>query len=142
MLYRDYSVVTDVKVINDQFGSLSPFNLEKDIKNISESELTNISKNIANELRIGPHGNTYTSNYKSKIYIKIGYVKIRCEDKARNNGKSGGYRCIVLVDESINYGFLLHIYRHSHGENSDITKSAKNQLKILVEEYAKCKKVN
>lgn len=47
MLYRDYSVVTDVKVINDQFGSLSPFNLEKDIKNISESELTNISKNIA-----------------------------------------------------------------------------------------------
>lgn len=47
--------------------------------------------------------------------------KIRVLDVARDAGKSNGYRCIVLVDYVNNAVFLLHLYRHGHGESDNIT---------------------
>ena len=138
----DYNVVNDAQTIDEQFGSLSPFNLKKDIKEISDEQLTEIAENIANELKYGPHGDTYNITYKSTENNKVNYSKIRCEDNARKKGKSSGYRCIVLVDNESYYGFILHIYRHSHGEDKNISKRDKNALKKLVETYVKEKKKN
>ena len=49
--------------------------------------------------------------------------------------KSNGYRCIVLVDYVHSSAFLLHIYRHAHGEAENISRSDRNQLDGLVDEY-------
>ena len=55
----------------------------------------------------------------------------------RDAGKSNGYRCIMLVDTLNRHAFLLHIYRHGHGEDKNIDKKSENQLKKLVDEYSK-----
>ena len=62
-------------------------------------------------------------------------AKIRVVDVRREAGKSKGYRCIVLVDYVHSGAFLLHIYRHAHGEEENISRSDRNQLDKLVDEY-------
>ncbi len=136
----DYNVVNDADTIDGQFGSLSPFNLKKDIKDISDIQLKDIADDVANDLKYGPHGDTYNILYTSKENSQINFSKVRCEDHERKRGKSNGYRCIVLVDNESHYGFILHIYRHGHGENKNISTSDKNALKKLVETYVKDKK--
>ena len=41
----------------------------------------------------------------------------------------------VLVDYVHSSAFLLHIYRHAHGEAENISRSDRNQLDGLVDEY-------
>ncbi|MDE6504881.1 MAG: type II toxin-antitoxin system RelE/ParE family toxin [Clostridia bacterium] len=130
-----YSIVCDTEVIDEQFHDLSPFNLKNDVKNINENQLTDIAENIANELVYGPHGKTNVVLYESKVNFKVNYSKIRCADRLKKKGKSDGFRCIVLVDNVIHYGFILHIYPKNETEN--ITKKEENGLKILVETYVK-----
>ena len=130
-----YSIVCDAEIIDEQFHGLSPFNLKNDVKNINEAQLNHIAENIANELVYGPHGKTNVVIYKSKVSFKVNYSKIRCEDNVKKKGKSGGFRCIVLVDNIIHYGIILHIY--SHSETDDISKKEENCLKKLVEAYVK-----
>ena len=36
--------------------------------------------------------------------------------------------------------YLLHIYRHGHGEDRDISRTAENQLKNMVDEYSQALK--
>ena len=45
---------------------------------------------------------------------------------------------MVLVDNKLHIGYLLHIYRHSGGEDN-ISKKDKNKLEKLVEHYAQDK---
>ena len=66
---------------------------------------------------------------------KAAWVKIRIEDVQRDAGKSNGYRCIVLVDMMNRHAFLLHLYRHSHGERDNISSREENKLKKLVNDY-------
>ena len=117
--------------------ALSPFNLIKDLKNIQEDELNNILTEIGNELHYSVNNPpTVAPLYWSKER-RASYSKIRVMDVSRTAGKSNGYRCIVLVDTKIKSAFVLHIYRHGHGEDKNISKHEKNKLRILVDEYVK-----
>ena len=134
----EYSVIYDAPSIDECFGSLSPYNLSKDTKEISEQELESIAKNVTDELRYGPRFPGYVNIYICKKDKDINYSKVRCGDKTRKKGKSGGYRCVVFVDNKLHIGYLLHIYRHSGGEDN-ISKKDKNKLEKLVEHYAQDK---
>lgn len=130
-----YKIVIDADVIDEQFGNYSPYNLKRDLKNISEKEITYIANEIGDEIYRGPERPAYAVIYKSTVNRNINFSKIRCEDKKRNKGKSGGYRCIVLIDEINRLGYILHIYSHSNFD--DITTNEKNKLRVLIEEYVK-----
>ena len=56
-------------------------------------------------------------------------------DVARLSGKSHGYRCIALFDTDKKFVFLLHVYRHGHGEDQNISKKERNMLRNLVDQY-------
>lgn len=113
----------------------TPFNLAKDLKKLDKTTIESIAEEIANELQ-------YEISHPPVISIlhwgkkrQAASAKIRVVDVARDAGKSSGYRCIVLIDCINNAVFLLHLYRHSHGEDENISKKAQNQLKKLVDEY-------
>lgn len=113
----------------------SPFNLKRDIKDLSESTLNELQENIANELKYDQDHPPVCSPVYWHSSRKAMYVKIRTVDSERNAGKSGGYRSIVLVDTERHYAFVLHIYRHSHGEDDNISKRDQNTLRRLVDAY-------
>ncbi len=129
-----YTVYYDPDVIDEEFDK-SPFSLRKDIRHINEDEINSIVEEIANELYIGIDRppNTILKYINKKR--SVAYVKIKVLDIKRGAGKSNGYRCIVLVDIDNNRAFLLHLYRHGHGEDRNISKKEENELKKLVEEY-------
>ena len=113
----------------------SPYNLRRDLKGISESELCRIAQEIGDELRNGAFDRPSAAWLYWGGQRKAAYAKIRVVDVSRSKGKSSGYRCIVLVDFVNNSAYMLHLYRHGHGENDNITKSDSNKLKGLVDEY-------
>ena len=121
----------------DHLKQYSPFNLRKDIKEagMSFDELEEISKHIGDELYYGIHRPpTLVRLFENG---KAACVKVKTVDVKRDSGKSNGYRCILLVDQVNFRAFLLHIYRHGHGEDKNISKTENNQLKKLVEKYTK-----
>ena len=94
-----------------------------------------IAEELGNEIHAGiERPPTTTALYWGKGR-KATYAKIRVLDVVRDAGKSNGYRCIVLVDYVNNAAFLLHLYRHEHGEKDNISRSDKNTLRKLVDEY-------
>ena len=115
--------------------SLSPYNLKRDIKTIDRTELDRIAEEIGNEVRNGINRPPATTALYWAINRKAAYEKIRVLDVARDAGKSNGYRCIVLVDYVNNAVFLLHLYRHGHGESDNISRKDQNTLRSLVDEY-------
>lgn len=115
--------------------SLSPYNLKKDIKAIDKAELDRIAEEIGNEVHNGIERPPVTTALYWAINRKAAYAKIRVLDVVRDAGKSNGYRCIVLVDYINNAAFLLHLYRHGHGESDNISLKDRNTLKSLVDEY-------
>lgn len=130
-----FRVYHDPDTINKHFSELSPFNLKQDLKGISKDTISNISEEIANELY---NGINRPPNIIPLYWGKnrdAACAKIRAIDVARDAGKSHGYRCITLVDMVHKSAFLLHIYRHGHGENENISKRDKNALKRLVNKY-------
>jgi len=120
----------------EEIHNLSPFSLRKDLKELSDAVIYDIGEEIANELLLGINRPPNAILGHLSARKNAAWVKIKTMDIERDAGKSNGYRCIVLVDTVNHYAFLLHIYRHSHGEDLNISKKEKNQLKKLVEEYA------
>lgn len=121
----------------EELNTLSPFNLKKDLKEISAETILYISEEIAHELL---NGLNRPPNVIAKYWGKRNaavWVKIKTLDVERDAGKSNGYRCIMLVDTLNRHAFLLHIYRHGHGEDKNIDKKSENQLRKLVDEYSK-----
>ena len=119
----------------DELEKYSPFNLRRDIRKtgMSDDELESVAQIIADELYYGIHRPPTTvrlfENRRSAC------VKVRTVDVKRDSGKSNGYRCILLVDQLNFRAFLLHIYRHGHGEDKNISNAENNQLKKLVKKY-------
>lgn len=114
----------------------TPFNLKNDLKGISNDKRDSIAEEIANELIQGlnrPPSSVIV--YWAKTH-DVAWIKIRIGDSDREAGKSNGYRCILLVDEINKHAFLLHIYRHAHGEDKEISQASKNALKNLVDDYS------
>lgn len=134
----NYTIVIDPH-INEYEFELSPYNLKKDIKGMTTGKQKSIATSITYELMNGPGRPSYSICYRCQNDIRIHYAKIRISDSDSNKGKTGGYRIISLIDDDIKYCFVLHIYKHAHGEDNDISKSDKNLLEKLVEEYYKCK---
>lgn len=129
-----FQVFYEPEVISEEFAN-SPFNLKKDCKYINEEEMIWIAENVQAEAEANRKSDTYSILYKCNANYKITYCKIRTEDKTRRRGKSGGYRVIALVDREDNLVFILHVYRHSHGEDDNISPADKNKLKKLIDEY-------
>ena len=98
----------------------TPYNLKKDLKNIDEQGLDRPPTAVS----------LHWGRKRQATCAKIRVVDVR-----RDAGKSNGYRCIVLVDYVHSSAFLLHIYRHAHGEAENISRSDRNQLDGLVDEY-------
>lgn len=134
ILKQTFKVVCDSEHIDATFGPFSPFRLKNDIKDIEDKEVNNIAKCVGEELNNGPGRKTFAKMYVSTKNCKIYYAKIRTEDSDRNKGKSGGYRCIVLVNEIDTIGYILHIYRHK--DKDTISSKEKNKLRKLTDEYA------
>ena len=129
-----YRVYCDPDGMQD-LCALSPFNLKKDLKNLSKDELNSILEEIGNEIRHDlDHPPIVSPQYWSKDRSAV-YSKIRVVDVARSTGKSNGYRCITLIDAKNKLAFVLHIYRHGHGEDQNISKNEKNVLRKLVDQY-------
>lgn len=113
----------------------TPFNLKKDLKGMSDELIKEIAEELGNELQHGiDHPPSLVAPFVGKGR-KAAWVKVRILDVQRESGKSNGYRCIALVDMINRHAFLLHLYRHGHGEDKNISKKDKNKLKALVEEY-------
>ena len=110
------------------------YNLEKDLDDIDEDELNQIAVEIGNEIENGLNRPTATAIYWGNKR-RANYAKIRIIDEKRDTGKSGGYRCIVLVDCVNDAAFLLHIYRHGQGHDNELTTRDKAKLRKLVDEY-------
>ena len=134
----EYKVSLNFEEIQEEFKPFTPYNIIKDIKRqkLRKEELARIAQNIAEELKMGENRPSYQVIYWGEER-KANYSKLRSDDKERGEGKSYGYRCIVLVDNINHFGYLLHIYRHGHGENENISASDRNKLKELVDEYIK-----
>lgn len=129
-----YIVYGDPGIIDEEFND-SPFSLKKDLKGISKEVQNKILENIANDLYNAENGKPLIKLYVCTHCIHIFCIKLRVADEERDNGKSGGYRAIVLVNEKDYYAFLLHLYRHSHGEKDNISKQAKNRIVKIVDSY-------
>lgn len=131
---KKFSVYYDPIALDD-LCKRTPYNLKKDLKNLDEGTLIDIAEEIANEIQQGLDRPTATALHWSKKR-QTACAKIRIVDIKRDAGKSHGYRSIVLVDYVHRSAFLLHLYRHGHGENDNISKSDRNMLNKLVDEYA------
>ncbi|MBQ7820449.1 MAG: hypothetical protein IJ341_12220 [Bacteroidales bacterium] len=114
---------------------LSPYNLKKDLKPITEDELNRILEDVANELYQGVDRPPASSMLYWHRLRKAGYAKIRVVDIQHDDGKSNGYRCVTLVDMINHRAFVLHIYKHGKGKDDKITDKAAKQLRNLVDEY-------
>lgn len=113
----------------------TPFNLKKDLKGMSENLILDIGVEIANELHYSiDRPPNLVARYFGKDR-KAAWVKIKVVDVQRDAGKSNGYRCITLVDTINRHAFLLHLYRHGHGEDKNISRSEEKTLNKLVDEY-------
>ncbi len=130
----NFQVFYDPDHISEQLLN-SPFNLKKDCKDIDEKELIRIAQNVQAEIEANRKSKTYSILYQCNENYKIACCKIRTEDNYRKKGKSNGYRVITLVDREDNIAIILHIYRHAHGEDENISKIAMNKLKKLIDEY-------
>ena len=120
----------------EELHSRTPYNLRKDLKDIDDDTIAQIAEELGNEIKEGLNRPPTAVALRWGKNRKAACAKIRTVDVARDSGKSGGYRCIVLVDYVNNSAFLLHLYRHGHGENDNIDRKSRNMLDKLVDEYS------
>lgn len=131
----EFSVVNDADIIGSEFQGTS-FSLKKDLKDITQDELNELSLEIADELTNSPRPPASVIISKSNKHNEISCMKMRIRDAKRGNGKSKGYRIYLIVDKINYYAYVLHIYRHEHGEKADISQKDKNILRVLLNEYS------
>ena len=120
----------------EELGQYTPYNLKKDLKNIDEDTLADIAEDIANEIHQGLDRPPTAVALRWSKKRQAACAKIRVVDVNRDAGKSNGYRSIVLVDYVHHSAFLLHLYRHGHGENDNISRRDQNALNKLFDMYA------
>ena len=130
-----FSVYYDPSAL-EELSQYTPYNLKKDLKNIDEGTLADIAEEIANEIYQGLDRPPTAVALRWSKKRQTACAKIRVVDVNRDAGKSNGYRSIVLVDYVHHSAFLLHLYRHGHGENDNISKRDQNTLNKLVDMYA------
>ena len=53
----------------------------------------------------------------------------------KEEGKSSGFRCIVLIDYTHEAAFMMHLYKHGKKATDRIKQGEKNKLKALVDDY-------
>ena len=121
-----YLVIIDPKKVDLLFQNILPFNLKKDLKIINDIPDYKIADEIRAVLQGKVHGKAYTEiSYQIYKGKKISISKVRLTDLKQQKGKSGGLRCIALVDDYTLRCIILHIY--SKNIKEDITKKEENQ---------------
>ncbi|WP_316630776.1 hypothetical protein [uncultured Ruminococcus sp.] len=124
----------------EEIWKKSPFNYKKDVKVFSDDKLVELSNEIADEIMQGIERKPITAALHWSNDRKAASAKIRTITLNQNGGKSGGYRCIVLVDYVNNVGFILHIYKHSKQVDRELKRilraKGKGSLTHLVDEYS------
>ena len=129
-----FSVYYDPEAL-EELCMRTPYNLKKDLKNIDEETIKDIALDIADEIHQGLDRPPTSTALRWSKKRQAACAKIRVVDVNRDAGKSNGYRAIVLIDYVHFSAFLLHLYRHGHGENDNISKKDRNMLDKLVDEY-------
>lgn len=132
-------ISTDIDIIEQAFGENSPFNLRRDAKNhdLSGEDLEKLAENIADELLEKGFNNTSRVPLFWGYKRKATYAKIKIAKVSGNFGKSKGYRVIILWDDVIKEGYLLHIF--DHNEKDNLKPQEKSKLAYIVSEYIKYK---
>lgn len=114
------------------------FNLTNDFKKIGIAKLetkVKIGQEILNEIYLGFGRKSCAELYSKEMNdgnkIKILMAKIRVA--YGNKGKSGGLRCIVLVDQKDNICIVFHIY--AKNKKNEMTKNEYNSIENILNEY-------
>lgn len=129
-----YEIIYDADIIEILFNSYLPFSLEKDLKEYTEEELSNIINEIIDDIIKPEKPPQRCLIYKKKVNkFDIMIVKYREKNPKLKGGKSGGIRCLLLKDTYNRRGILLHVF--SKKEKDDLTETQKKQLKQLLEIY-------
>ncbi len=130
----EYKVKIDHGAIVNVFGNMSPFNLEKDLKCYDDVFLKLMSEEIGALLKKGPRGKTYVEiSCRYFNNAKITYSKFRIADSENCKGKSGGLRCIAIVDNLNHWCIILHVFEKNKEENID--KKSENKVKKMLNKY-------
>lgn len=132
-----YNLKFAEKELRDFFKT-NIFNLTNDFKEIGikKIEIKNqIGQEILNEIYLGfervPCKVLYSKELKDDHKIKVVMAKIRVA--YGNKGKSGGLRCIVLVDQKEEICIVFHIYAKNN--KNEMTPSEYNSIENILNEY-------
>ncbi len=129
----NYYVILDPEVNIEVFGSDTPFNLKKDIKNLQKETVERIVGEIGASLE---QKLKVSVLYESRVNnLTVSCIKMRIIDDNNNKGKSSGFRCIVIVDEIRKWCIVLHIFKKS--DKLNISNDENNKLKKLFNKYVK-----
>jgi len=135
-MITNISIIVDFDTIEQAIGKLSPFNLRRDCKSVSSKELKEICEELSDTIYKGNKPPTCTCLHRSRNNGRnICALKIRVSDPKSKKGKSGGYRCVILMDEEKQTGILLTLFRKV--DRQDLTQIEKKNVCKLVEIYAK-----
>ena len=132
-------IVADEDVIDQTFRSISPFNLKNDFKTHFGRDYTQEKKSLIQDLSLSinePTGNSVKRMALGHLEIEnkmIYVVQVRMADQVSKKGKSGGFRCIVLLDKLINVGYLLHIFPKNKVDKID--EQERKKLNTLLVKY-------
>lgn len=135
----NYKIKADALITDALYAQLYheplPISLQRDFKkcfskNI-DKEKDRLLKDLGKEM-----SKPITSHHKLKgitQQAKASIVKIRLSDPDGKSGKSGGYRCIVLINTVSNEALLLHIY--SKKDKDDLTKEEIEVFNYLYQSF-------
>ena len=124
----------------EEIWSKTPFNYKKDAKPFSEDDLKALAEEVSNEILYGIERPPITAALHWSSDRNAASAKIRTLTLNHDTGKSGGYRCVVLVDYVNNAGYILHIYKHNKEADAELQRHLRKKdnksLKHLVDEYS------
>ena len=129
---KKYEVFIDAKAIQALFEGYSPFNLVKDFKN----DLKESPEWLGKEIEAAFIQQSYAVLLEETVYklnSKFQLIKLRVKDPSSNKGKSGGYRCIVLIDWYSKFVIPVHLYFKPSEEK--LTEIQNNLLNDLLKGY-------
>jgi len=127
-------IYIDSEVIQEIVGEISPFNIVSDFKHCLGNQIKWFFDEIDNNLQIDLY-KTISLKRSKKGDFSCRAVKIRVANPKANSGTSGGYRCILLLNDKNNEAIPLHIYNKS--KKKDITQNEKNKLIKLLDLFVK-----
>jgi mRNA-degrading endonuclease RelE of RelBE toxin-antitoxin system len=122
------------------FENNSPISLKKDYKNLFGKDYPSIVeswiiRNLYLVITKSPNSLIKLQGIKLTDH-KTFITKVRLPDHSSKSGKSGGYRCLVLIDFINNRAILLHIYKKKgRSQKDDITPEEKKALSKVHQVY-------